>query len=108
MWKIKIKLKHNCTIGNRCEKFKCKSYSLTLSNWLENNNYYTSQRHNLIGNTENITNFIEDLKKEKRIHNLKVFNNDVFFIEKRSEKEIPSSFYKDDLIIVHPVKVDEF
>ena len=106
MWEAKIKLKHDCTIGNRCQKFNCKSHSLTLSNWEENGYFFTSQRHNLIGKTTKVVAFISDLKKDKRIHNLKIFNNDVFFIEKRKEKNIPSSFYRSDLIFVKPVDVD--
>ena len=107
MWEIKIKLKHDCTIGNRCKKFKCQSFSLTLSNWEENNIFYTSQRHNLIGKPKNIINFINNLRKDRRIYNLKVFNNDIFFIEKRTKKNIPSSFYNQGLIFVAPVKVNE-
>ena len=35
MWYAKIKLRHDCFIGNRCRKFKCKSAGYPLEGYFE-------------------------------------------------------------------------
>ncbi len=106
MWVVRLKIKHDCTIGTRCNKFNCISFSLSLSNWIDKNYYYTSQRHTIEGNKENVDNFLKDIKKDKRIINLEASKNTVFFIEKRKKGEIPSSHYNPKMFFVKPVYVD--
>ncbi|MBI4453590.1 helix-turn-helix domain-containing protein [Candidatus Woesearchaeota archaeon] len=106
MWIVKLKIKHNCTIGNRCKKFECISFSLSLNSWYEKNSYYISQRHTIEGNKENVDRFLKDLKKDKRIINLEMSKNTVFFIEKRKKGGIPSSYYNPRMFFVKPIFVD--
>lgn len=106
MWLLKLKIKHDCTIGNRCEKFKVNSYSIPLSNWKENNYFYTSERHTLEGNQENIKEFFIDIKKDKRVKNLEISGNTLFFIGKSKER-IPSNFYNQKMFFPRPVFVDK-
>lgn len=106
MWVVRLKIKHDCTIGNRCKKFNCISFSLSLSNWQDKNHYYTSQRHTIEGNKNNVNKFLKELKKDKRIINLETSKNTVFFIEKRKRAEIPSSHYNPKMFFVKPVYVD--
>ena len=106
MWILKLRIKHDCTIGNRCEKFKCISYSLPLGNWKEKSFYYTSERHTIEGDQENINKFILDLRKEKRVTKLEVDKNTVFFIG-RSKQANPSFFYTQKIFFVKPVYVDK-
>jgi len=47
-----------------------------------------------------------DLKRDPRIFNLKILNSEVYFIEKRRGKEIPSSFYNSNLFFIKPIFVD--
>lgn len=107
MWILKLKIKHDCTIGNRCEKFKCSSYSLSLSNWHEGNFEYTSQRHTIEGDLNNVKKFMSDIKKDKRVTNLETAGNTLFFIEKRLKEKIPSSFYTPKMFFAKPVYVDK-
>jgi hypothetical protein len=106
MWLLKLKIKHDCTIGTRCEKFKVISYSLTLGNWKEKNFYYTSERHTLEGDQKNINRFLKDIKKDKRILNIEIDKNTLFFIA-RSKVRIPSSFYNQKMFFTNPVYVDK-
>lgn len=106
MWILKLKLKHDCTIGNRCEKFKVISYSMVLGNWKDKNYSYTSERHTLIGDEKQVNNYIKDLKKDKRIRNLEFVGNTVFFIGK-DKRRIPSSFYNQKMFFTKPVFVDK-
>ncbi len=106
MWVVRLKIKHDCTIGNRCKKFNCISFSLSLSNWIDKNYYYTSQRHTIEGNKKDVNKFLKELKKDKRIINLEISKNTVFFIERRERKDIPSSHYNPRMFFVKPVFVD--
>jgi len=107
MWISKLKIKHDCTIGNRCEKFKCISYSLPLGNWHDKNFEYTSERHTLEGNEKNIKEFLKDLKKDKRVINVEISKNTLFFIGKRKKEKIPSSHWNPKIFFIKPVFVDK-
>jgi len=106
MWTSKIKIKHDCTIGTRCEKFGCMSYSLSLSAWHDKKYEYTSQKHQIFGPPQQVHSFLLDLANDPRIFNLKTLNSQVYFIEKRFKKEIPSSFYNPNIFFLKPVFVD--
>lgn len=106
MWILKLKIKHDCTIGNRCEKFKVISYSIPLGNWQEKSYSFTAERHTLEGKPEDIKKFFNDIKKDKRITNLEISGNTMFFIGKSKEK-IPSSYYTQKMFFTKPVFVDE-
>ncbi len=106
MWVLKLKIKHDCTIGNRCEKFGVISYSLPLGNWKEKGCSFTSERHTLESKSESIKEFLEDIKKDKRVNNLEISGNTMFFIGKSKEK-IPSSFYNQKMFFTKPVFVDK-
>lgn len=105
MWVLKVKLKHDCTIGNRCEKFKVISYSMPLGNWKEDDYSFTSERHTIEGKPESVKAFFEDLKKDNRIINLEISGNTMFFIAK-TKNLIPSSFYNQKLFFTKPVFVE--
>jgi predicted DNA binding protein len=106
MWVLKLKIKHDCTIATRCEKFKCISYSLPLGNWKEKGFYYTTERHTLEGDSENIKKFMRDIKKDERIKDLEIDKNTIFLIGKSKER-IPSSFYNPKMFFTKPVFVDK-
>ena len=106
MWVLKLKIKHDCTIGSRCEKFKVVSYSIPLGNWQEKDYYFTSERHTIEGDSDEIKKFFSDIKKDKKIMNLEISGNTMFFIGKSKEK-IPSSFYSQKMFFTKPVFVDK-
>jgi len=107
MWILKLKIKHDCTIGNRCEKYQVSSYSIPLGNWTEKGFSYTSERHTLEGDEKNIKKFIRDIKKDKRVECLEVDKNTLFFIGKSKNQKIPSSFYTSKMFFPKPVYVDK-
>ena len=67
MWILKLKIKHNCTMATRCAKFDCTCYSWPIGKWTEKNFSYTSERHTLEGNEENIKKLIKDSKIHKEL-----------------------------------------
>ncbi|TAL58378.1 MAG: hypothetical protein EPN86_00240 [Nanoarchaeota archaeon] len=106
MWIVKLRIKHDCTIGSRCKKFNCVSFSLSLNNWEDKDYFFTSQRHTIEGKNKDIGSFLRDLRKDKRIVNLEISKNTVFFIERRKRGDIPSSHYNPKMFFVKPVYVD--
>lgn len=107
MWIAKLKIKHDCTIGNRCKRFKCFSYSIPLGSWRHNSLEYTSERHTIEGDEENVKEFITDLKKDNRVKNLEVSKNTVFFVGTRKKGKIPSAYWNQKIFFVKPVFVDK-
>lgn len=107
MWIIRLKIKHDCTIGNRCRKFNCTCFSLPLSHWKEKNYYFISQRHTIEGRKEAVNQFLKELYSDPRIINLEVSKNTLFFVEKRKALEIPAAHYNPRMFFVQPVFVDK-
>jgi len=107
MWVVRLKIRHDCTIGSRCRKFNCTAYSISINSWAENNYEYTIQRHIIEGEEKNILKFLNDLKKDKRIKKLEISKNTVFFIEKRFNEKIPGSFYNPKMFYIKPIFVDK-
>ncbi len=106
MWVVGISLKHDCVIGNRCEKFNCITFSISLNHWNEKGYHFVAHRHTIEGNEKDVDAFIKDLKKDKRIVNLEISNNTIFIVEKRRGEGIPSSHYDPRIFFVKPVFVD--
>ncbi len=106
MWLTRLKIKHDCTIGNRCERFGCTAYSLPLGNWHEKSREYTIERHIIEGDEKNTKAFLDDLKSDKRIKNLEVSKNTIFFVGIRQREKIPTSYWNPRMFFVKPVFVD--
>ena len=58
------------------------------------------------GDHESIKQFFSDIKKDKRVTNLEISGNTMFFIGKSKER-IPSSFYTQNMFFTKPVFVDK-
>lgn len=106
MWITKLKIKHDCVIGNRCEKFQVTTTGTPFNVFIERGVTHSPQIQMLQGDEKDIKEFIKDLRKDKRIVNLEVEGNTLFFIEIRKDK-IPSTFHHAKLIFVKPVFVDK-
>ncbi len=104
MWIAKIKLKHDCIIGNRCEKFDVILQSYDLNDEKENGKVWTSSLHQMIGEKANVDDFIHDLKKDKRTEYLEVNENTLFLVE--SSKNKPVSQFTKKMFFVKPVVIN--
>lgn len=104
MWVAKIRLKHDCIIGNRCKKFGILLQSYDLNEESKGKTTTTSSLHQMIGEKEKIHAFIYDLKKDKRTEYLEVNENTLFLIESARNKPV-SSFTK-QMFFVKPVVID--
>ena len=105
MWVAKILLKHDCIIGNRCEKFNVILQSYDLNEEIKKEKVLTSSLHQMIGDKKDIDKFVKDLRKDKRIEYIEVNKNTLFLIE--SAKHKPVSQFSKKLFFVKPVIIDE-
>jgi len=106
MWITRIRIKHDCIMGNRCQKFNVTTTGTPFNVFQEKGITYSPQLHTIHGDEKNIKEFIRDLKKDKRVRNLEIEEDTIFLIEVRKEK-IPATFYHPRLIHVKPVFVDK-
>lgn len=106
MWKLKVKLKHDCIIGRRCKKFNVLDTGISFNIFKEEGKTFSPQIHTVHGDETDIKRFIKDLKKDRRIKNLEVEGNSFFCVEVRKEN-VPSTFKTERLIFIKPVFVDK-
>lgn len=105
MWIAKIKLKHDCIIGNRCEKFGVILQSYDLNEDKKGGKILTSSMHQMIGAKDSINEFVKDLKKDKRTKYLEVNGDTLFLVENAKDK--PVSQFNKMMFFVKPVIVDK-
>ncbi len=104
MWVAKIKLRHDCIIGNRCRKFNVMMQSLDLKEEKKKSGVLTSSIHQLIGDENNIQQFIRDLRKDKRTKYIE-FNGQTLFLVETAKKKPVSEFSK-KMFFVKPMLLD--
>lgn len=105
MWTAKLKLKHDCIIGNRCKKFKVMMQSLDLAETRKNGKILTSSLHQLIGEQKNIAALVKDLKKDKRTVHAELNARILFLIESAVKKPV-SQFMKRTIFALKPTIID--
>lgn len=105
MWVAKIKLRHDCILGNRCKKFNVVLQSYDLNEEKMKSEFETSSFHQISGENENIKKFLVDLKKDKRVRYLEVNENSFYLVE--SAKEKPVSQFTRKMFFVKPVVIDD-
>lgn len=110
MWITRLKIRHDCIIGNRCKKFGVTTTGTPFSVYIKGNTTYSPQLHTIEGEPENIKEFIKDLKKDKKVSNLEVEGNTIFLIEIEKIKKVTASVFarfSPKIIFVKPVFVDK-
>ncbi len=105
MWIAKIKLKHDCIIGNRCKQFKVMMQSLDLAENKKDGKILTSSLHQLMGEPKNIAALVEDLKKDKRTEHAELNAKTLFLVESAAKKPV-SQFMKRTIFALKPVIID--
>ena len=103
MWVAKINLKHDCILGNRCEKFKVTLQSVAFSAFKEGNATITSSMHHISGEEANIQNFLKDLEKDKDVIKVEKKKDMFFLLEKAESKAV--TFFTPKIIFIKPVVI---
>ncbi len=104
MWVAKIRLRHDCIIGDRCRDFNVTVQSLDLNEEKQNDEVLTSSIHQLIGEEKSIKRFISDLKKDKRTKYLESNGQTLFLVEAAKKK--PVSEFSKKMFFVKPMLLD--
>lgn len=104
MWIAKIKLRHDCIVGNRCREFGVMLQSYDLNEEKKEDTIITSSLHHLLGTEENIQRFLQDLKRDKRTEYVEISGKMLFLIE--SSKNKPVSQFSRRMFFVKPVVID--
>ena len=107
MWVLRLRLRHDCIIGNRCNKFECRSLGYPLEYYSDKGKTYFLHLETLYGDKDNIKKFIQDLKKDKNVKNIEINNNSLFFSYVSDSSRMPSQAYVKKVFHVKPVIVDE-
>lgn len=103
MWIAKFIIKHDCILGNRCEKFKVTLQGSNPSVYKEKGKIVSSSMHYMSGEAENIDRFVEDLSKDKKV--IKVERKgDMFFLLEKSENKA-AQFYNPKILFTRPVVI---
>ena len=107
MWIAKLRIRHDCIIGKRCEMFQCTSLGYPLDFFKEGEylNYFHFEK--ISGDPADIKRFIADLRKDKRIRNLETNNNLLFFTYRtKSKGNMPTQAHLKKVFHLKPVFVD--
>lgn len=111
MWICKLKWKHNCIIGRRCEKFKVKVVGYPIDMYEEKVNgkkkQYYMHFQRIYGDDCAKKKFFNDLKKDKRLKYLEIEGNMFFFAYEVSPYGVPTSYYTKTTFFLKPVIVDD-
>lgn len=105
MWIAKLKYKHDCILGNRCQEFNIFLQSIAFSVFKKGKDYISSSMHYISGNQKNIENFIKELKKDDKVIKLERKGNTFFLLEKEHSKAV--KFYSPKIIFIKPVLIDK-
>lgn len=108
MWIAKLVIKHDCFIGDKCEKYKVSTISVPFNLYIEKDTTYSPEFHTLWGEEKNIKKFINALKKDKSLQNIEVEGNQVFLIEV-TKKRLPVTIrakLQQKIIWVKPIHIN--
>lgn len=105
MWLAKIKMKHDCLLGNRCEKFKIEATAYELGSNIKGKTKITNSVHQLFGEEKQIKKFIKDLKKDKDVLHLEYKNNNLFLVDKKPNTPVKN--YNRNIFLASPVTIDK-
>mgnify|MGYP003967910021 CR=1 FL=1 len=105
MWIAKIKMKHDCLLGNRCKKFQVEATAYELGSNIKGKTKITNSVHQLFGEEKQIQKFIKDLKKDKEVLHLEYKNNNLFLVDKKPNTPVKN--YNRDIFLASPVTIDK-
>lgn len=101
----KFIIKHDCILGNRCEKFKVILQSSNPSVYREGGKIVSSSMHYMSGESDKINEFIKDLSKDKKVISLERKGDMFFLLEKSEEKAV--QFFTPKILFTKPVLMDK-
>lgn len=105
MWKAKLRIRHDCIFDDRCEKFQVECSVMSFNQFKKGKYYYTYHFGTVVG--DNPKEFLEDIKKDKRVDKIEIERSTFFILEKRTERKTPGMLFSPELIYIKPPLVDK-
>ncbi len=105
MWLCKLKLKHDCTVGNRMPKYNLMTHITYLGSYKEKGEVYSIGMHRLIGDEKDIRRFFNDFKKDKNVIKAELNKNIMIAVERSTE--LPIGKFKNRIFFQKPVFIDK-
>lgn len=109
MWVTRLRIRHDCIIGNRCKNFGVTTTGTPFSVYVQDGVTYSPQVQTLAGEPSAVAAFITDLRKDEKVTNLEVEGNTVFLVEVQKKQKVTASVFSTlgpRIIFVKPVFVD--
>jgi len=111
MWVTKLKWKHDCIIGKRCEKYNVKVIGYPIDFYVDKvkGKKQTLYLHfeKVYGEDKQIKRFFADFRKDKRLKYLEIEGNAFFFAYKIDVHEVPTAHYSKAIFFLKPIIVDK-
>jgi len=104
MWVAKFRIKHDCILGNRCEKFNITLQGTAHSVFEEKGKMVTSSMIYMSGDPKNLDSFVKDLSKDKQVIKVERKGSIFLLLEKANKKAV--KFYTPKIIFIKPVIID--
>ncbi|OGJ20735.1 hypothetical protein A3K73_03760 [Candidatus Pacearchaeota archaeon RBG_13_36_9] len=104
MWVAKFRIKHDCILGNRCEKFNITLQGTAHSVFKEKGKIVTLSMIYMSGDPKNLDNFVKDLSKDKQVVKVERRGSIFLLLEKANKKAV--KFYTPKIIFIRPVIMD--
>jgi predicted DNA binding protein len=105
MWVAKFIIKHDCILGNRCEKFKIILQGSNPSVYREKGKIVSSSMHYMSGEPDKINEFVKDLEKDKKVIKVERKGDMFFLLEKSEENAV--RFFTPKILFTKPVLIDK-
>ncbi len=108
MWVIKFKVFHkDCAFSPLSKKCNVSDFIYLLGFDLEKNKFRWTNTHILEGNNKNVKKFIKELRKNRVIKRLEVFNNYLITLEEESLKEyrVFSPLFSKEIFYIKPITI---
>jgi len=102
---MKVRLKHKCLFGDNCKKSRIVCINVSFNAFKKGKNYFVYHFGTVFG--DNFKEFLNLLKKDRRVDYFEDEGKTFFVVEKRPAKEIPGMYITSELIYIKPVYVDK-
>jgi predicted DNA binding protein len=103
MWRLKVRLKHDCLFGDNCEKAKVTCVNISFNSFKNGKFYYVYHFGTVFG--DNYKEFLDLLKKDKRTDYIEIEGKTFFVVEKRKSKNVPGMYVGYEIVYIKPVYV---
>lgn len=108
MWLIRFKVFHeDCAFSPLCKKYSVSDFIYLLGFNTKEKKFQWTNAHLLNGKDENISDFVKELKKSKKIKKLEVIKNYMISLEEANKKDyaVFSPLFSKEIFYTQPIMI---